>query len=427
MTHRRTRPVPIPIPTGNKTRPRRPRLARIVVASVIALAATATATTTATTTTAGAATPPAPSAPIPLTLPAPTGPHTIGTTSLHLIDAARPDPWAPTPRARELSAQIWYPAEDTAGHPAAPYQQPGELAVLERDFLGTTPGSLNWPTTVGHRDAPADDHGPRRPVVLYSHGSSGSRTNDTALVTELASRGYVVVTIDHTFDATAVEFPGGRVEVRNTAAVHAMTDAQVVAVRVADTRFVLDRLAEIHAGGNPDVEHRALPPGLRTLLDPSRVGMFGHSMGGATTAGTMHDDPRVIAGINLDGPIFGPVATDGLNKPLLLMSSAWNRPERDAMWNTLWPHLTGWRRQFALADSGHLTYSDFTTLLRQGQSAISWPPERLDQQLGTIDGTRAIRIQRAYVTAFFELQLRNRGTTLFNGPSTCYPEMRPTR
>ncbi|MFJ9690909.1 alpha/beta hydrolase family protein [Kitasatospora sp. NPDC101183] len=374
---------------------------------------------------AGAVTAP-PDGRVRLTLPAPSGPYRIGTTTLHLVDAARPDPWAPTPRARELKVQLWYPATRTAGHLAAPWLSPAEEAHLESDYFGIPNGRLAWPVTDGHEGAPAD-HGVRHPVVLYSHGSRADRSFDTALVEELAAHGYVVATIDHTFDAGEVEFPDGRLEVRNTTAVHAMSDADVVGVRAADTRLVLDRLAGLATGTDPDAEHRPVPCGLAAALDLSAVGMFGHSMGGATTLQAMHDDPRIRAGATLDGPVFGTVATDGLTRPVLLMSSAWASPARDAMWNTLWPELTGWRRQLNLENSGHLSYSDLELLIPQGQSVIHWPADQLDHFLGTGNGPHAIAAQRAYLLAYFDLHLRNQPTTLFNGPSPAYPEITFTR
>lgn len=91
-----------------------------------------------------------------------------------------------------------------------------------------------------------------------------------------------------------MEFPGGRVEVSrqpNTPA--AITKA--AAVRVADTRFVLDELAVLNSGVNPDAAHRPLPAGLAGALDLARIGMFGHSLGGATAANAMAADPRIGA------------------------------------------------------------------------------------------------------------------------------------
>ncbi|MBO3740146.1 hypothetical protein [Actinoplanes flavus] len=46
----------------------------------------------------------------PMSLPPPTGAKPIGTVAVHLIDRSRPDPWVATENARELMAQIWYPA-----------------------------------------------------------------------------------------------------------------------------------------------------------------------------------------------------------------------------------------------------------------------------------------------------------------------------
>lgn len=365
------------------------------------------------------------SAPIRLSLPAPTGPHPVGTTALHLVDPRRTDLWAPTPRPRELMAQVWYPAAacGSSGLPRAPWTGAAEQARLESDFLGiTTPGRLVWPLTHSLVDAPADHTG-RHPVVLYSPGSRGDRSFGTTEAEDLASRGYVVVGIDHTFDAGEVRFPNGRLEVRNTPAVHAMTDEEIVAYRTADTRFVLDRLTDLAAGTNPDAGHRELPSGLGPALDLTAVGMLGHSMGGATAVQTLHDDARVLAATTLDGPVFGTSATDGVDRPLLLLGASDVRPARDAMWDALWPRLTSWRRQLTLSGSGHLSFSDFAVLLPAARPVLTWPAEQLDQVLGTIDGTRAGTVQRAYLAAFFDLHLRHRPTTLFDRPSPLFPEI----
>ncbi|AUY52888.1 hypothetical protein [Streptomyces sp. CB01881] len=187
--------------------------------------------------------------------------------------------------------------------------------------------------------------------------------------------------------AGEVAFPDGRLEVRNTPAVHAMTDADIIAYRTADTRLVLDRLTDLAAGVDPDADGRPLPGGLGAALDLTAVGMFGHSMGGATTVQTLHDDPRVRAGATLDGPVFG-TATDGIDRPLLLRGADDVHPERDAMWDALWPRLGSWRRQVALAHFGHLTFSDFALLLPQAQPVVAWPADRLEHFLGTGDGGR---------------------------------------
>jgi hypothetical protein len=96
-----------------------------------------------------------------LSLPAPTGPHRVGTTSLHLVDDSRIDPLAPTPRARELMVRLWYPAAADSQQRAAAYNTPGVASVFT-DFLRAATGVdfpddlLSFPTH-SLQDAPASD------------------------------------------------------------------------------------------------------------------------------------------------------------------------------------------------------------------------------------------------------------------------------
>ena len=259
-------------------------------------------------------------------------------------------------------------------------------------------------------------------MVLYSPGLGGTRDSGSVLVEELVSRGYVVATIDHTHDSSPVEFPGGRVE----AALPPLTPevaAQAVAVRVADTRFVLDQLTALNAGSNPDAEHRPLPDGLRGALDLSTVGMFGHSLGGATAAQAMLEDPRIKAGVNLDGTLFGPVVAAGLDRPFMLVGAQGHGRDNDPSWAQFWANLRGWRLNLRLTGAAHTSFTDFQALLPQIAGAIGLSPDGVQQLIGTIDPQRSIINQRAYVTVFFDLHLRHRDGRLLRNPSPRFPEM----
>ncbi len=198
--------------------------------------------------------------------------------------------------------------------------------------------------------------------------------------------------------------------------------AKALAVRVQDTRFVLDQLAAVDAGRNPDAEHRPLPPGLRGGLDLARAGMFGHSLGRAAAAATMRDDRRLAAGIDLDGTLFGARATAGSDRPFLLLGSDQAGPE-DPTWDAFWAHQRGWKRELVLHGSTHLSFTDLEVLYPQGGPLVGLTPEQIAQVIGTLDPLRAVRVQRAYVRAFFDLHLRHRDGHLFDGPSPRYPEM----
>ncbi|WP_242907943.1 alpha/beta hydrolase family protein [Actinomadura terrae] len=377
-----------------------------------------------------------------LSLPAPTGKAEVGTTELHLVDRSRRDPWVSSKPYRELMVSVRYPARASRGYPAVP-QMPGRAAkhfdtvVSEGDDPLVPAGRVDWAATRthSHAGAPVDRRGSRYPVVLYSPGHRTPRALGTLLAEDLASRGYVVVSIDHTYDPSEVEFPGGRVEVhaqpQETQENIGALLAKEVATRSDDARFVLDEITRLNRGHNPDAGHRPLPHGLHGAIDLSRIGMFGHSLGGAASAQTMHDDRRVNAGINMDGGMLfngtpiGPVFKNGLSRPFMLMNSDpfdHNAPELQPFWE----NLRGWRRNVQLKGSAHNSYTDLVAQVPQLFEAGLMSREGVIQTIGTDDPSRAARAldaERAVIGSFFDLQLRHRNNHLLDGPTPRFPDL----
>jgi dienelactone hydrolase len=359
-----------------------------------------------------------------LTLPAPTGRRRLGTTSLYLIDPSRPDPWVPAQRVRQLMIQLWYPADAVDGYPRWPWMTPSTARAWEK-LVGLP--SLNWPNTAALAGAPALQREGGWPVVLYSHSLGGERTETTCLVEDLASHGYVVVTIDHVHDADVVVLPDGGVEIcavpPPTSDGPTPATTKEIVSRVADVRFILDQLTVINRGGNPDHDHRPLPRGLRGALDLGRVGMFGQSDGGSTTAHAMHADARIKAGVNLDGTFWTPQAAAGSDHPLLLFGKQDLDPFEAATWAEFWTKQRGPKLWLNLKGSTHETFTDFAPLAPQVAPILGEPPSWVINGLGTINGLRAVAIQRAYIGAWFGTYLRHRGSSLLSGPSPRYPEV----
>jgi len=357
------------------------------------------------------------SAPLQLTLPAPTGRDQVGTVSLHLVQNGRQDPWAPG-RARELMVNLTYPARHADRYPTAPYMTPGAWASFEHN-QGIPAGSVIVPQTAAHEGAAVDRRHGGLPVILFSPGFQGDRTQDTALVQDLASRGYLVATIDHTYIDDEVEFPDGRV------AQPAPRQISIeLAERVKDVEFVLDELTAIDHRQNPDADHHPLPHGLRGALDLNRVAMFGHSGGGTTTYVTMLDDPRIKAGIDMDGKVIPQsVLGSTLNRPFLLLGREDHTRDSDPSWAQFWNDSTGWKRDFRLQGSQHLSYSDAEFLLPQAASVIGLTPDDLKALIGTIDPARAFTVESTYVDAFFDRHLRHHDEPVLDGPSSQFPEM----
>jgi dienelactone hydrolase len=336
-----------------------------------------------------------------LTLPAPTGPYAVGTVALHLT----------SPAGRELMISLWYPAQDVRRYALAQWLPAG--AAARYAAAEGLPAGVAFPSTHGHVGAPVVRRGGPLPVVLYSPGNNGFRSDTTVIVEELASRGYLVVTIDHTGDAY-VEFPDGRVlaPIPDGAATQWIADA-----RVADVRYVVDILGRLHAGVSPDVERRRLPVGLRGGIDLCRIGIAGYSAGGVTVASAMYADTRIRAGLSLDGPVDGPVVTAGLDRPYLLMTAT--RANRDTVPELaeFWGNLRGWKRNVAMDHVSHASYGDDEALVPQLLSGAD-----ATGLIGDADPARVLAVQRAYPLAFFDLHLRHRGH-LLDGPSAQYPEV----
>lgn len=353
--------------------------------------------------------------PVTVRLAGPTGPFPVGAAELHLVDPSRTDPWADPKQPRELMVTVTYPADDTRGRTRLPWLPARAERALKARYGGAL-DAVVLPATHSADRAPARSG--RRPVLLYSPGYASDRTFNTLVVEDLVSWGYVVVTVDHPYDSGEVEFPDGRV-VLTRPEEDEDTVRRAVAVRAADLRFVLDQLACLDRGGNPDAQRRRLPRGLSKVLDLSRVGAFGHSQGGAATAAVMADDPRVRAGVNLDGSVRGPVVERGLDQPFLLVDTAVHDGLRqDPTWSALWENLRGWHRCLRLADADHLSFTDLVSMGPQLGVPLPLP-------LGTIPAERAVAAVRATVRTFFDAHLRGRPDTghLLMGASPRYPEI----
>lgn len=363
-----------------------------------------------------------------LRLPAPTGRYTTGESSFRLVDDARQDPWVPTQSYRELMISVFHPAVDDGGPVAN--QFPAAVAAAVGGNLGLPAGLVDWAATKTHSVRDATMAPGRFPVVLYSPGAGDPRDWNVSLAEDLASRGFVVVTIDHPGDGPAVQFPDGHVT-GNGPLLAAWNEAyrtgttaeffkKLVAVRTADTELVLDRLAD-------------LPGGLSAGMDLDRIGMFGHSAGGFTAANTMYTDPRIKAGVNLDGTLeysakpdganLSEVARHGLDAPFLLLGSgsatSGSDIHREPSWASFWQHQHAWKADVTLNDSAHASYTDAEALLPQLVGRV--PEETLTAAIGTVEESRAVAANRALVASFFTRFLDCRDDHLLDGGASGYP------
>jgi dienelactone hydrolase len=343
-------------------------------------------------------------------LPEPTGPDRVGTTSLCLTDVSRPDPWAAGVDARELMVSLWYPATPSDGQRAR-YMTPAEsgLQLTSRGITGVSQDVLSTVRTNAVSDAAPAGRQRALPLVVLSPGFTSPRSTLTALAEDLASHGYVAAGIDHTYESFATAFPDGRVTTclaREAPRRGRGFWEKVVAGRAADVSFVLDELTGAH---------RAWPGA--ELIDPSRIAMAGHSVGGAAAIGAMLADSRIRAGIDMDGSTAAPIPDHGLSRPFLFLGKQSNYTPGTGgavtTWERDWKLLTGWKRWLVVAGTVHASFTDLGLLADQVGIDIG----------AALSGARSLDITRTYVRAFFDQHLRSEPQALLDQPSRRYPEV----
>ena len=350
-------------------------------------------------------------------LPEPTGPGPVGTTSLSLKDVSRPDPWAAGVSARELMVSLWYPAAPSDGRRAR-YMTPAEseLQLTSRGITGVPPDALSTVQTNAVSEATPAGRQRALPVVVLSPGFTNSRGTLTALAEDLASHGYVVAGIDHTYESFATAFPDGRVTTclaREARRKDTGFWEKLGAGRAADVSFVLDDLTGAHPAWTG-----------AGLIDPSRMAMAGHSAGGASAISAMLADSRIRAGIDMDGATHAQIPAGGLSRPFLFLGKQSNytpgsrgdipgKPGPASTWERDWKLLTGWKRWLLVAGAVHASFADLALLADQ---------IGIDTGAG-LPGSRSLDITRAYVRAFFDQHLRSRPQALLDQPSPRYPEV----
>jgi len=335
-------------------------------------------------------------------VPPPSGPYTIGTQVLDWTDSTREDPYLANGTKRELAVRMWYPRAMNS----APACQPAEYASpavwrYYAELVGVAPFAVK---TNSCWNAPVADG--LHPVVVFTPGYTATATDYTFLLEDLASRGYVVAAVNHTYEATAVDLGHGRL-VRSLVGSHlggpVLRDrwplSSAVSARLLDLKFVVSEIEALNARGRSPFAGK---------LDLARIAVVGHSLGGLTAYLGIESDPRLKAAVMLDG--FVPDALGSpTRKPVLIIAAG--RQQWRAEECRLWKNLQGPREAVNLRGTEHVALSDWIWLARYAVHVGPMGPER------TMDAVRD------YVAAFLDANLRNEASaSLLSGSSTAYSD-----
>ncbi len=385
-------------------------------------------------------------------LPKPSGDHVVGVRTFEIVDTSRTGVLIAKPdEPRRLLVRVWYPAQSASGE-SAPYFTAAEAKSTALS-LGSLVGFPPFFTYVRHvrtnafTDAPLLSGAADLPVIFYSHGYTSFMNQNTVLMEHLASHGYVVFSIQHTYDSSATAFPNGDVapmdpalfdttaETNRPSQTEALagTDLdkrlegtlayQEYSIRIGDRitakstpAWVADRLF-LH-----DTLQKAPPASVADIAaasDLAQVGEMGMSFGGAISGEICMIDRRCAAGINLDGGNFPFTAFNAeIPVPFLMFHS-----DMAGLYRQMQKPLPaeGAPRGFnefsyeRIANAGarddiyrvqlkgaaHLGISDFTLFMN--------PPVR-DPLLGGGPSNVIIGAQNDFVLGFFDKHLRKQQT-----------------
>lgn len=364
-----------------------------------------------------------------ITLPEPTGEFAVGRVSYTWANDSETPDLGPAAPERQVVVWIWYPAAATKGTARAEYlPAPWRAALAQREGLlmsGALTRDLARVHTHSVSGAPLAPDQRSYPVVIMRAGGGALTTDYTTLAEDLASHGDVVVGFDAPYRTFIVVLPDGRVIARPP-----QDDAEGLSGReadllinhllsmwVGDMKFVVNQLQRLNDGD---------PSGRFTgRLDTERLGVFGHSFGGAQALEFCHEDQRCKAGIDIDGAPWGSVVQEGLRQPFLFLFSDHSRDRSDpssgeilANFRTLYSHLGNEHMVITIRGANHFSFSD--QMLLKSQIVIG--VLRL-ARFGPLGGRRGLALTARYVHTFFDVYLEGAPPALLTKISREYGEI----
>ncbi len=358
-------------------------------------------------------------------MPRPTGPYAVGTVTYHWIDESRAESHGGSDgsTARELMAQVWYPAEPARGARPVRWLEDGLLVSRAMAEWVHLPGFLVDQITLtrshSHRDAPLAADEAVYPVVVSIHGWGGYRNINQDQLEALASHGFVVVSADHAYGALISVFPDGRIALNDATVLRGDGGAmdsrrvreEVVGLWTEDVAFLLDQMEGLNA---------ADPSGRFTgRLDLERTGLFGHSTGGGAAVWFCAVDDRCAAVLGMDAwvePVPEALVERGLEQPLMFMNSeTWDQAENAERQRRIHSRAAGPAYWMVTRGTWHYDFVMVPSLS---------PIAHLFKMKGPLPGERVVEIHNSYLVAFFQKHLKGADEPLLAVASSIYPEVR---
>lgn len=362
--------------------------------------------------------------PVP-SLPKPSGPYEVGTRIYELTDPVRQEIYSGKDELRRFQIQVWYPAEVNPTDQRAPWMAyanvfaPAIATYIHMpSFFLDHLALVKMPAYKESKVAAAEGG---FPVILFSHGWNGFNAQNTGQAIELASHGYVVVGVQHTYGAVVTVFDDGTIASNNPSALPdgAPNDEYEAAAQKLVDQWSGDLAYTLGFLGKENAD--LMSPFYRAL-DLSRLGVYGHSTGGGAAIEFCGRDTRCKAVLGMDPfmrPVSPKVLENGLTQPAFFMFSQRWADDVDSRNNELFHkfvlHIPRSLGVISIEGTAHYDFSDLPLL-----SPLA-PTLGLK---GPISGRRVTAIVNDYLLTFFDYTLKGMPMSLFEGRNQKYNEVK---
>jgi dienelactone hydrolase len=257
------------------------------------------------------------------------GPYPVGVVEVP-IDGGRP-------------MTVWYPATpgSEVGVAPATYDMRDFLPSSEVSKLAAVPVAETSFTMNAYPSLPPSEAGPF-PLVLFSHGFSGYRTQSTFLTTTLASWGFVVAAPEHAS--------------RDLVAVLTNTIGQAPTDDVQDLHDAITTMERATAAASGP---------LVGLVDTDRIAAVGHSAGGGAVFRLAAEEPRVRTYVALAAPAGARPGAAVPSQPSLFVAGTADVIAKLDTVETSWNQVVPSPKRLAVLDNvTHLGFMDVCTIAR---------------------------------------------------------------
>lgn len=358
-------------------------------------------------------------------MPLPSGIYPIGTESFVLTDIDREEEYADV-GSRKIKIQMWYPAETTEGYDLVPWLEDGRVVARALAIDTGLPSFVLDHTELimshSYAKAPINEDASNYPVVIISHGWRGFKNLHTDLAEELASLGYIVIGIDHTYGSVATVFSEDEIAYLN---LDALPDREtntdfleyantLVNTYAGDIIFTMNELQRMNSG--------VLTTQFEGKLDLDNIGVIGHSTGGGADVAVAIQDDRIKALFGLDAwvePIGDDEVIQGLQIPaVFIRSESWEIGPNNANLGRLVEKNISNTRLYQIDGTTHYDFS---------MAYMYSPLTKHLGMTGKLEGDYLVSILKSMITDFFDQTLKVDNNVGYIVIEENWPELRRLR